>query len=148
MEADVIDTFYTELSNFQHQQGAFNRDHIWMMTNTQDVYLLHEKYSLIETKGLGPFVCLVTSASTGSNCSERHWKQAKRHKKGKSGKLGTVKMKMLSTISTAHSYEPGLERTTAARTLHREMSPFLQSGFLGRGRRSGRRFNSTTRMMR
>ena len=42
MEAHVIDTFYTELSIFHHCQGAFNRDHIWMMADSRCIPLAQE----------------------------------------------------------------------------------------------------------
>ena len=30
-EAEVIDKFFEELSDFQHHQGVFDREHIWYM---------------------------------------------------------------------------------------------------------------------
>ena len=117
-EAIVIDTFYSELSDFQHHMGVFERPHIWIIAKDKNLvtHTWHEKYTLHETKVFGRFACIVTSKKKGISCAERHWKQTKFHKKGRRGALGTMKTKKLSTISTSYSYEQARLRADDART--------------------------------
>jgi hypothetical protein len=118
IEAQLIDTFLSELSDFQNRQGPYASSHPWIIAQNEDViaHEWHEKYSLVETKVLGALACRVTSKAKGVGCAERHWKAMKRHKKGKRGKLGSKVTKKLSTISAAYSYElSALRRATAQR---------------------------------
>ena len=89
LEAHLIDTFLSELSDFQNHQGPFASSHPWIIAQNEDViaHEWHEKYSLAETKVLGVLACRVTPKAKGVGCVECHWKVSKRHKKGKRGKL-------------------------------------------------------------
>ena len=101
LEAQLIDTFLSELRDFHNRQGPFASSHPWIIAVNEDViaHEWHEKYSLVETKVLGALACRVISKAKGVGCAERHWKAMKRHKKGKRGKLGSEVTKKLSTIS-------------------------------------------------
>ena len=116
LEAQLIDTFLSELRDFQNRQGPFASSHPWIIAMNEDViaHEWHEKYSLVETKVLGALACRVTSKAKGVGCAERHWKATKRHKKGKRGRLGSDITKKLSTISAANSYELSAVRQATA----------------------------------
>ena len=118
LEAQLIDTFLSELRDFQNCLGPFASSHPWIIAQNEDViaHEWHEKYSLVETKVLGALACRVTSKAKGVGCAERHWKAMKRHKKGKRGRLGSDISKKLSTFSAANSYEfSAVRRATAQR---------------------------------
>jgi hypothetical protein len=154
------------LRDFQNRKGPYASSHPWIIAQNEDfiAHEWHEKYGLVETKVLGALACRVTSKAKGVGCAERHWKSLKRHKKGKRGKLGSEVTKKLSTISAAYSYElSALRRATAQRAgkLWEEndfenYSNFCPKnraaqelqGFLGHGRRDGRRFSLTVWGMR
>ena len=118
LEAQLIDTFLSELHDFQNCQGPFVSSHPWIIAWNEDViaHKWHEKYSLVETKVMGALACRVTSKAKGVGCAELHEKVTKRHKNDKRGKLGSEVTKKLSTISAAYSYElSALRRATAQR---------------------------------
>ena len=100
LEAQLIDTFLSELSDFQNRQGPYASSHPWIIAQNEDViaHEWHEKYSLVETKVLGALACRVTSKAKAVGCAQQHWKATKRHKKGKRGRLGSDITKKLSTI--------------------------------------------------
>ena len=116
LEAQLINTFLSELRDFQNRQGPFASSHPWIIAQNEDAiaHEWHEKYSLGETKVLCGLAYMVTSKAKGVGCAECHWKATKRHKKGKRGKLGTEVTKKLSTISAAYSYELSVLRTATA----------------------------------
>ena len=107
VEAEVIDTFLTELEQFQTKSGPFQPRHMWIIAENSKTlaHEWHHKYSFPFTKIMGKFACYVTSKPTGIGGAERHWKAVKRNKKGKRGNLSTDKAKKLSCITAAYSYE-------------------------------------------
>jgi len=100
IEAQLIDTFLSELRDFQNRQGPYASSHPWIIARNEDViaHEWHEMCSLVETMVLDAFAGSHTSKAKGVGCAERHWKATKRHKKGKRGKLGSEVTKKLSTI--------------------------------------------------
>ena len=100
MEAEVIDTFLTELEQFQTKSGPFQPRHMWIIAENSKTlaHEWHHKYSFPFTKIMDKFACYVTSKPTGIGGAERHWKAVKRNKKGKRGNLSTDKAKKLSCI--------------------------------------------------
>lgn len=107
VEAEAIDTFLTELGQFQSREGPFQSRHIWIIAEDEKTMAhdWHHKYSFPFTKVFGKFACFVTSKPTGIGGAERHWKAVKRNKTGKRGNLSTEKAKKVSTITAAYSYK-------------------------------------------
>ena len=118
VEAEAIDTFLTELGQFQSREGPFQSRHIWIIAEDEKTMAhdWHHKYSFPFTKVFGKFACFVTSKPTGIGGAERHWKAVKRNKTGKRGNLSTKKAKKVSTITAAYSYKKArLQRVESQR---------------------------------
>ena len=64
LEAQLIDTFLSELRDFQNRQGPYASSHPWIIAQNEDVFAheWHVKCSLCETKVLGVLACRVTSS--------------------------------------------------------------------------------------
>ena len=74
VEAEAIDTFLTELGQFQSREGPFQSRHIWIIAEDEKTMAhdWHHKYSFPFTKVFGKFACFVTSKPTGIGGAERH----------------------------------------------------------------------------
>jgi hypothetical protein len=117
LEAQLIDTFLSESSDFQNRLGPFVSSNPWIIAQNEHViaHEWHEKYSVVETKVLGALARRVTSKAKGFGCAERHWKATKKHK-GQEGEAWIRGYEETSTISAAYSYELSvLRRATAKR---------------------------------
>ena len=114
--AEILDTFYKELGDFQNKRGFFNNDKIWFIAAKPDTYSAewHRNYSLPFTKILGKFACRVTSKICGIGEAERQWKFNKKQHKGQRGKLGANKSKMQGAVAAAYSHEKSSVRRAAA----------------------------------
>jgi hypothetical protein len=73
-EAEVIDTFLTELELFQTKSGPFQPCHMWIIAEDTKalVHVWHHEYSFPFTKIFGKFACYVSSKPTGIGGTERH----------------------------------------------------------------------------
>jgi hypothetical protein len=114
--ADLLDTFLSELQDFQMKRGVFSNQKIWLIASRPDCNAAqwHAKYSLPHTKVLGKFACRVCSKMIGTGEAERNWKQMKRQSKGSRGKLTQEKQKMQGTIAAAYCHEKGEARRLMA----------------------------------
>jgi hypothetical protein len=65
VEAEVIDTFLTELELFQTKSGPFSLIICESSPRIQRAQVWHHKYSFSFTKIFGKFVCYVSSKPTG-----------------------------------------------------------------------------------
>jgi len=103
-QADLIDTFHQEYSDFVGKAGVFNKPHIWITAAKADTkaHEWHHRYSLRDTKVLGKLACLVLSKPVGNGASERSWKKVKHNKSKYRARTLPKRAKKQATIAGIH----------------------------------------------
>ena len=86
---EIIDTFWNEFKAFQNHTDPYHDPCHWASfdVTSGNLYLWHEKYSILYTSVLGYVACCVTSKLCGIGPAERSWGGVKQVKDGKQSHL-------------------------------------------------------------
>ena len=97
--ARLVQTFWSEHTEFLHHTGKFDKAHIWISAEQDDMesHMWHAYYSVPVTSVLGRLACFVLSKILGCGSAERNWKVNKRMKK-RSPNLANEKAKKQTLI--------------------------------------------------
>ncbi len=108
-----LSNYVTFLDLFQNHIGNYDKVHIWISANNDDIYAyLWHKYYSAHTKVLQLLACQVCSEILGIGCAGRSWKKVKKNMNRDHSRLSTVKGKMQATIAGIHAAENNEECCT------------------------------------
>ena len=93
--AMLINTFWSEYTDFTLRIGRFRGEDMWFIAAMPDqaAHTWHKTYSVGSTIILGRLGCIVCSKILGIGTAERNWKQIKAVKTGQRAALGAEKCK-------------------------------------------------------